>query len=273
MDTSDLAQVTRSFVAAIAAPNPAAGLLHSLPLGLRFIQAPAARSPRSLPLGPHFAQGLTTDSCRVFVGPRYDQVPAAASPHGVPTGYRFVQDQGPAAAPPHGVPTGHHFVQDQDPAAAPPHGAPVGQRTVRDQDPAATSLHRVPAGPHFVQDLVVNSPCSVSVGHISTFDYVHRRIAFQLREIRRGHWRSSRFGLQATRYLPIVHLGCIGFDLSSCLVRPDIFSDPASLRHCSWNSPYSCGLRIWPSAPGYRSFKTTISPAPPTYSWVQAGRQ
>ena len=46
---------------------------------------------------------------------------------------------------------------------------------------------------------------------------------------------------------------------------------PEPLRGCSWNSPYSCGLRIWPSAPGYRRFKAFISLAPPTHSWVQAG--
>ena len=33
--------------------------------------------------------------------------------------------------------------------------------------------------------------------------------------------------MQAPRRLPIIHLGRLGFDLSSCLVKPDIFSDPA----------------------------------------------
>ena len=83
---------------------------------------------------------------------------------------------------------------------------------------------------------------------------------------------SSPGSLRATRRLPVVHLGRLGFSLSPRRVRPDIFSDPDPLRRCSWNSPYSCGLRIWPSDPGYRRFKTSISPAPPTPSWVQAGR-
>ena len=100
----------------------------------------------------------------------------------------------------------------------------------------------------------------------------HRRFSFQLRESRRGHWRSSRIGLQATRRLPIVHLGRLGSDHSSYLVRPDIFSEPEPLRRCSWNPPYSCGLRVWPSVLGYRRFKINVSPAPATYSWVQAGR-
>ena len=100
----------------------------------------------------------------------------------------------------------------------------------------------------------------------------HRRIALQFLEKSRGHWRSSRFGLPATRYLPIVHLGRLCFELFSCLVRVDIFSDPEPLCCCIWYSPFSCLLRIWPSAPCSRRFKAFISSAPPTYSWVQAGR-
>ena len=48
----------------------------------------------------------------------------------------------------------------------------VGQRIAQDQDPAVALLHRVSAGPRFVQGLAVNSPCSVSVGHISTFGHI-----------------------------------------------------------------------------------------------------
>ena len=40
----------------------------------------------------------------------------------------------------------------------------------------------------------------------------------------------------------------------------------------SRTSPYSYGIRIWRSGPCYRHFKTTIFPAPLTYSWVQPGR-
>ena len=87
---SDSTHVTRQFVAAIAAPDTAAGLFRSLPLGPHIIQTPGAGMPHSLPLGPHFAQGLTTDllGC-VFVGPRYDQDPATAPPYGVLAGHRF----------------------------------------------------------------------------------------------------------------------------------------------------------------------------------------
>ena len=71
--------------------------------------------------------------------------------------------------------------------------------------------------------------------------------------------------------LSVVHLERLGFDLFSCLPRPDIFSDPAPLRRCSWNPPYPCVLRVWPSASGYRHVKTTIFPTPLIYSWLQAG--
>ena len=96
---------------AIASPKPAAGLLHSLRLCPRLVQAPAAGSPHTLPVGPHFAQGPTTDSPRrVFVLQCYNQLPATASPHGFPVGHFF--DQDPAAASPHVIPTRHRFVQD-----------------------------------------------------------------------------------------------------------------------------------------------------------------
>ena len=113
MDTSNSAQVTLLFVAAIAAPKPAARSLHSLRLCPRLVQPPAAGSPHTFPVGLHFAQDPTTDSARrVFVFQRCDQIPTAASPHGVPAGHFVDQDQDPAAASPHGVPTGHGLVQD-----------------------------------------------------------------------------------------------------------------------------------------------------------------
>ena len=93
-------------------------------------------------------------------------------PHCGSVGHRFAKDQEPTAARTHGDLAGHRFVQEQDPAAAPPHGVPVGHRFVQGQDPAAASIHCVPVGTRFVQDLASNSPCSVSVGCISTFDHI-----------------------------------------------------------------------------------------------------
>ena len=116
MDAPGSAQVTWPFATAIAAPNPAAGSLHSLPLGSRFPQAPAAGLPRSLPLGPQFAQGLTTDSPRrVYVGPRYDQDPATALPNSkTPAWHRLTALLSATALPKTKAPLRHRL------AASPP---------------------------------------------------------------------------------------------------------------------------------------------------------
>ena len=211
MDASDLAQITRLFVAAIAAPHPAAGSLHILPSAPALSKPPPPDRLTAFPSSPTLLKALppirfaalSLVHVTINIPPRHRLTAvlrpprcsrprrrcgiASRRPHRPPLCPRTRPRRGtasrrsitpplclrprPRAASPHGDPAGHRFVQEQDPAAAPPHGAPVGHR-VRDQDPATASSHRVPAGTRFVQDLAANSPCSVSVGHISAFDHI-----------------------------------------------------------------------------------------------------
>ena len=212
MDASDSAQVTRPFVAAIAAPHPAIASLHSLPLGPRLVQAPATGSPCSLPFGPTLLKALPptrlTTLSLVHVTTktpprhRHTALPSAttSSKTKTPRGTASRRSRRPPPCPRprlrHGI-TSRRSRQPplctrprprrniasrcscrppRCPRPRPRRGtasrAPTGHLFVQDQDPAATSPRRGPVGPCIAQDLAVNSPCRVSVGHISTSDHI-----------------------------------------------------------------------------------------------------
>ena len=226
MDASDSAQVTRPFVAAIAAPHPATGSVHSLPLG------------------PVLSKHLPPDRLTAF--PSAPTLPKALPPTRLASfSLLHVMTKAPLRQRLTALPPATASSKTKIPPRHPLAAFQLASALYKTKTPPR---HRLTAFPQATALAKTKTPPR-----------------YHVRESRRGHWRSSQFGLQATRRLPIVHLGRLGFELSSCLVRPDIFSDPEPLRRCSWKSPYSCELLIWLSTPGYHRFKT-ISPAPPTYS-------